>query len=141
MSIVFLREDGHNNIYDENGNEAMGIVEESEEFNIKQLVNYNSYNEEKSNNSPLTEPRNDDIEMEAIQEKSKKRETKRIWSIAVKKEKCFSSINKTLCRFEVLRRELVLSLQQLKSGGTTISKIRIILWLEGKPICRIKKKG
>ena len=37
------------------------------------MVNYNSYNEEKSNNSPLTEPRNDDIKMEAIQEKIKKK--------------------------------------------------------------------
>jgi hypothetical protein len=68
-----LREDGHNNIFDEYSNEAMDIVEESEEFNIKQLVNYNSYNEEKSNNSPHTERSNDDIEMEAIPEKSKKK--------------------------------------------------------------------
>jgi hypothetical protein len=42
-----LREDGHNNIYDEYGNEAMDIVEESEEFNIKQLVHYNSYTKKK----------------------------------------------------------------------------------------------
>jgi hypothetical protein len=46
-----LREEGHTNICDEYGNEVMDI------------------SEEKSNNSPLTEQLNDDIEMEAIQEK------------------------------------------------------------------------
>jgi hypothetical protein len=94
----------------------MDIVEESEEFNIKQLVNYKSYIEEKSNNSPYTERSNDNTEMEAIQEKSKKKKKKKKKkkeqkikrNKPIKKEKCFSSTNyKMLCRFEVLWRELV----------------------------------
>ncbi|KAI8877811.1 hypothetical protein K501DRAFT_144630, partial [Backusella circina FSU 941] len=63
MSFIFLHEHGNRNIYDENRNEAMDIVEESEEFNIKQLITYDSYMEENVNNSSLAGSNNDETEM------------------------------------------------------------------------------
>ncbi|RCH84552.1 hypothetical protein CU098_004694 [Rhizopus stolonifer] len=49
-SIVFLNEDGCGNIYDENGIEAMDIVdEEADPHALKQLVNLDLYLEKNSN--------------------------------------------------------------------------------------------
>jgi hypothetical protein len=43
-SLVFLKEDGKGNIYDENGAEAMDIVDEKPDpYALKQLVNLDSY--------------------------------------------------------------------------------------------------
>ena len=42
--LVFFKEDGKGNIYDENGNEAMDVVDEKlDPFAIKQLVNLDLY--------------------------------------------------------------------------------------------------
>ncbi|KAG1516438.1 hypothetical protein G6F47_008520 [Rhizopus delemar] len=51
--LVFFKEDGKGNIYDENGNEAMDIVDEKlDPFAIKQLVNLDSYLDQKINTLP-----------------------------------------------------------------------------------------
>ena len=43
-SLVFLKEDGKGNIYDENGAEAIDIVDEKPDpYALKQLVNLDSY--------------------------------------------------------------------------------------------------
>ncbi|KAG1494377.1 hypothetical protein G6F53_012586 [Rhizopus delemar] len=48
--LVFFKEDGKGNIYDENGDEAMDVVDEKPDpFAIKQLVNLDSYLEQKIN--------------------------------------------------------------------------------------------
>ncbi|GAA5814507.1 hypothetical protein MFLAVUS_008004 [Mucor flavus] len=52
-SLVFLNEDGHGNIYQEDGLEAMDIVdEEGDSHSVKQLVNLESYL--KKNSNPVT---------------------------------------------------------------------------------------
>ncbi|KAG1588174.1 hypothetical protein G6F47_010726 [Rhizopus delemar] len=51
--LVFFKEDGKGNIYDENGDEAMDVVDEKPDpFAIKQLVNLDSYLEQKVNTLP-----------------------------------------------------------------------------------------
>ncbi|KAG1459501.1 hypothetical protein G6F56_006151 [Rhizopus delemar] len=55
-SIVFLNEDGRENIYDENGIEAMNMVdEEADPHALKQLVNLDLYLEKNSNVAPIKE--------------------------------------------------------------------------------------
>lgn len=52
-SLVFLNEDGHGNIYQEDGLEAMDIVdEEGDSHSVRQLVNLESYL--KKNSNPVT---------------------------------------------------------------------------------------
>ncbi|KAI8642463.1 hypothetical protein BD408DRAFT_432400 [Parasitella parasitica] len=52
-SLVFLNEDGHGNIYQEDSLEAMDIVdEEGDSHSVRQLVNLESYL--KKNSNPVT---------------------------------------------------------------------------------------
>ncbi|KAG1136869.1 hypothetical protein G6F37_011453 [Rhizopus arrhizus] len=47
--LVFLREDGQGNIFDEAGHEAMDVVDEKPDpFAVRQLVNLDSYLEKKA---------------------------------------------------------------------------------------------
>lgn len=53
--LVYLNEDGHGNIYDEDGVEAMDIVDEKgDPYAIKQLVNLHTYLE-RNPDLPVTE--------------------------------------------------------------------------------------
>jgi hypothetical protein len=50
--LVFLKEDGQGNIFDEAGHEAMDVVDEKPDpFAVRQLVNLDSYLEKKASAS------------------------------------------------------------------------------------------
>ena len=50
--LVFLKEDGQRNIFDETGHKAMDVVDEKPDpFAVKQLVNLDSYLEKKASAS------------------------------------------------------------------------------------------
>jgi transposase len=76
MTTVFLHEPGNGRIYDEDGNEAMDIVDEEEvRINIKQLVNFGSYKEKHNNHVTPTELDPVDADMEGSK-KTKPKTTK-----------------------------------------------------------------
>jgi transposase len=76
MNFVFLNENGAGDIYDEEGNEAMDIVDEVEnKHNIRQLVNYASYKERNPDQTDSNNGQESDVEM-TTPEKSKKGRSK-----------------------------------------------------------------
>ena len=73
--LVFLKEDGQGNIFDEAGHEAMDVMDEkSDPFAVRQLVNLDSYLEKKGS-APTDQEQSEqgkDIVMDVRATRSKK---------------------------------------------------------------------